>query len=371
MTTANNIVPLAQVPARIAMPDSARLRGITPVEWRVLTDTTFPGAKTAEAILMAWDYCKARHLDPFKRMIHIVPMWSSEKQREVETVWPGVAEIQTTAARTGQWAGMDSPKWGPVVVSHFRGRKKTRDGWRDHEVTVRHPEWCEVTVYRLVGGQPRAFSEPVWWLEAYSTTGGRDSDLPTEMWIARPRGQLHKCAKAASLRAAFPEEGGPTAEEMAGREIDAGGRVIDGEATEIEPEPPKAADPVGTPRTMVKLPGGDIKWVERTWEGANLALDLVERHAPGAVALNNELLDRIAALIPELADRVSAIRTAAAQALAPATAEPPADEPFWPDDRPAYDTETGEIVEPDPVSRQMAVRRGGVPTDDESTLPPD
>jgi len=40
------------------------------------------------------------------------------------------------------------------------------------------------------------------------------------MWVKRPRGQLLKCAKAASLRAAFPEEAGYTAEEMVGKSID-------------------------------------------------------------------------------------------------------------------------------------------------------
>jgi len=36
----------------------------------------------------------------------------------------------------------------------------------------------------------------------------------------RPHGQLHKVAKAASLRAAFPEEGDTTAEEMEGQTIE-------------------------------------------------------------------------------------------------------------------------------------------------------
>jgi hypothetical protein len=206
-------------------------------------------------------------------------------------------------------------------------------------------------------------------------------------WQQYPERMLQARARSFALRDVFPDVLlglGVSAEEIADGldpatpvepppELSGGsGSRANRESPEPKKtEPPKAADPVGTARTMVKLPGGDLQWVERTWEGANLALDIVEMHAPGAVALNNDLLDRIAARIPELADRVSAIRTAAAQALAPATAEPPADadEPFWPDDRPAYDTETGELL--DPVTRQMAVRRGGVPTDDDSTLPPD
>jgi hypothetical protein len=53
------------------------------------------------------------------------------------------------------------------------------------------------------------------------------------MWIKRPKGQLAKCGKAASLRAAFPEECGYAAEEMDGKTLDdiADGRVIDSSVT--------------------------------------------------------------------------------------------------------------------------------------------
>jgi hypothetical protein len=34
--------------------------GLTEQSWKVLTEVTFPTAKTPEAILMALDYCKAR-----------------------------------------------------------------------------------------------------------------------------------------------------------------------------------------------------------------------------------------------------------------------------------------------------------------------
>jgi hypothetical protein len=55
------------------------------------------------------------------------------------------------------------------------------------------------------------------------TTGvTRETAAPNEMWKKRPRGQLEKCAEAAALRAAFPEELGNdyAAEEMAGQIVD-------------------------------------------------------------------------------------------------------------------------------------------------------
>ena len=53
-----------------------------------------------------------------------------------------------------------------------------------------------------------------------SRAGGARSEVPTDMWVKRPHGQLLKCAKAASLRAAFPEEADYTAEEMEGKVIE-------------------------------------------------------------------------------------------------------------------------------------------------------
>ncbi|EGV28133.1 phage recombination protein Bet [Thiorhodococcus drewsii AZ1] len=192
--------------------------GLDPATWQVLVDSIFPTAKTVEGVLLAVRYCQARGLDIMKRPVHIVPMWNRSLGREVETVWPGIAEVQTTAARTGQWAGMDPARFGPELTQTFSGRIKTDDGWQEQQVSVTFPSWCEVTVYRLLGGERCPFTETVFWEETYARQGG--GELPTAMWIKRPRGQLLKCAKAASLRAAFPEEAGYTAEEMAGRNLE-------------------------------------------------------------------------------------------------------------------------------------------------------
>ncbi len=76
-------------------------------------------------------------------------------------------------------------------------------------------------------------------MEAYSTAGGRYSQIPTAMWIKRPKGQLAKCGKAASLRTAFPEECGYAAEEMDGKSLDDlndanEAAVLDGQATPVD-----------------------------------------------------------------------------------------------------------------------------------------
>lgn len=221
----------------LPMPVEAQgLYGLNEQSWKVLTEVTFPNAKSTEAILMALDYCRARKLDIFKKPVHIVPMWSSALGRNVETVWPSITEIQTTAARTGDWAGMDRPVWGLDITQTFTGRyKDDQDQWHETSVTVTFPEWVAVTVYRMVGGKRCPFTEEVYWLESYGTAGGKASTIPTSMWQRRPRGQLAKCGKAASLRAAFPEEIGYTAEEMDSKTLDdANGLVIDGESHHVD-----------------------------------------------------------------------------------------------------------------------------------------
>ena len=213
--------------------------GLDPASWQVLVDSIFPAAQTVEGVLLAVRYCQARGLDVMKRPVHIVPMWNRTLGREVETVWPGIAEVQTTAARTGQWAGMDPARFGPELTQTFQGRVKVQKEWQEHQVSVTFPAWCEVTVYRLIGGVRCPFTETVFWEETYARLGG--GDVPTAMWVKRPRGQLLKCAKAASLRAAFPEEASYTAEEMAGRSLDA----------ELVTAPVAASAPVSTTATAV------------------------------------------------------------------------------------------------------------------------
>lgn len=233
-----NNVPLKT--RHLPMPVEARqLYEVSEQSWKVLTEVTFPSAKTPEAIMMALDYCRTRKLDIFKKPVHIVPMWSAALGRSVETVWPSIMEIQTTASRTGLWAGMDRPVWGPDKTHTFSGRyKDDNEQWQETRVEVTFPEWVAVTVYRLVNGRRCAFTEEVYWLEAHSTAGGKYSQIPTAMWIKRPKGQLAKCGKAASLRAAFPEECGYAAEEMDGKNIDAlnDTLAINGQSTHIDTE---------------------------------------------------------------------------------------------------------------------------------------
>ncbi len=233
MATATNDTPAARPSPKAAVPAIAAPRlpyhpalqerfGIDAAMWRALVEAIFPLAQSIESVILALSYCKARKLDPFKRNVHIVPIWDSERRGYVDTVWPGIGELRTTAFRTGLYAGRDDAQLGPDITETFRDDKG--------EATVTFPEWCQVTVYRMVRGARVAFTGPrVYWLETYATRG--KSDRPNDMWTNRPRGQLEKCAEAAALRAAFPEELG---NEYCADEV---GHVRGGAGTMIDAKP--------------------------------------------------------------------------------------------------------------------------------------
>ena len=240
--------------------------GIEPSGWKALVEAVFPNAKTVDAIVMALSYCKARNLDVFKRPVHIVGMWDSKLRREVETIWPGIAELRTTAARTGNYAGCDEAEFGPIISRSFSGKMKVgRDEYKDTTVTLEFPEWCRLTVYRLMpNGQRCKFVGPkVKWLESYAAIGR--SDLPNEMWKDRAEGQLEKCAEAAALRRAFPEELGNdlTADEMAGRTIhEDGAEPIERVQTSAGPPPPSAVKSGAAPAETTKPAQDEVIDVE-------------------------------------------------------------------------------------------------------------
>ncbi|GIX10332.1 phage recombination protein Bet [Elioraea sp.] len=245
----------AIAPERLPYHPSVHERfGIDRASWRALVEAVFPTAKSVEGVILALSYCKARRLDPMKKPVHVVPIWDRERKRYVDTVWPGIGELRTTAMRTGLYAGCDAAQFGQDITKTFTG--KVGDEGRDVAVTVTFPEWAQVTVYRMVNGHRVPVPGPrVYWLETYATLG-RDG-LPNEMWRRRPRGQLEKCAEAAALRRAFPEEIGNelAADEIGAASPDEAG-IVATTATEEpsgEPEAQQRADePAEAPRRRAR-----------------------------------------------------------------------------------------------------------------------
>ena len=186
-------------------------RGLDASTVSVLKKLIFPSARNDETIALAYDYCKARGLDIMKRVVHIVSYGDQEQ------ILPGIAEYRITAARTERYAGKAAPVFGPDVTKTWTYEAFVNNKKVTKEVTITFPEYCEVAVYKIVAGTKCEFVERVYWIEAVATYKG---GCPNTMWQKRVKGQLAKCAEAASLRAAFPEELGatPTAEEMEGKD---------------------------------------------------------------------------------------------------------------------------------------------------------
>lgn len=278
------------------------------VAWRTLCDL-YPAAESVEVVLAVLDYCAMRKLDPYKKPVHIVPMYNSRARRKVQVVMPGINEIETTAHRTGKWAGMDPPEWGKLVERTFRGpMEDEQTGERQAgSVTLQFPLSCRVTVYKLVNGARHAFTEELFWEESYGRAGFR-SEVPNARWQQAPRQMLHKCVKAAVLRATFPEEGfGYAAEEMEDREVEAG-MTIDGVAEREASKPPtekpaqqieNAAEPATQParKTWAVL----VDEIEAAFAAA-YSRDAIDRVlASGAV---QKVLDQASANVRERLDRV-------------------------------------------------------------------
>lgn len=175
----------------------------------VLQSSLYPGAAPA-SIKMVIGYCRAAGLDPMQKPVHIVPMWDGKARQMRDVVMPGVNLYRIQASRSGQFAGMSEPEFGPDITATVGGQ------------TITYPEWCRVTVKRLLtSGIIAEFTAREFWVENYATKGGQEKSVaPNAMWTKRPRGQIAKCAAAQALRIAFPEiASAPTADEMEGKQI--------------------------------------------------------------------------------------------------------------------------------------------------------
>lgn len=180
-----------------------------------LGNSLYVGARP-ESIKMVLEYCRAAHLDPLQKPVHIVPMnvknpvtgnygWH-------DVIMPGIGHYRIQADRSGTLAGISKPEFGPQETGNFQNKA-------GNQMNFSYPQWCEVIVKKVVGNAICDFIGHEFWLENYATDS-RDSSAPNAMWKKRPHGQLAKCAEAQALRKAFPEIGAqPTAEEMLGKDM--------------------------------------------------------------------------------------------------------------------------------------------------------
>ena len=167
---------------------------------KTLKETVYPDASNDE-VKMVYSYCKALGLDPMTKPVHLVPMPKRVNGQFVyqTCVMPSINLYRTIAHRSGNYAGKSEPEFGPEI--------KTQG--------IKHPEWCKVTVYRMLNGEKCAYTAKEYWNENVATSYDKktSSKKINQMWSMRPKGQIAKCAEAQALRQAFGLEmlGLPTA----------------------------------------------------------------------------------------------------------------------------------------------------------------
>ncbi len=174
-----------------------------------LVSSLYPGAKR-ESAEMVLAYCEAAGLDPMQKPVHIVPMSVKTGQIDADgndvyemrdVVMPGIGLYRIQATRTGAYAGQDEPEFGPMVPLTYKkkiiswengqnGRRVRKERWEDTELLF--PQWCKVTVYRLVQGHRVPFTAKEFWLENYGTASAW-TEAPNKMWERRTLAQLAKC----------------------------------------------------------------------------------------------------------------------------------------------------------------------------------
>lgn len=294
----------------------------------VLRSSLYPGARE-ESVKLVLGYCRAAGLDPIQKPVHIVPMRVKvgKDYQWRDTVMPGIGLYRTQAARTGSFAGISEPEFGPTKTLAWSDEETGKSG------SIEYPEWCRITVRRLVQGVIAEFTATEFWIENYATAG-RGTNRPNEMWSRRSRGQLAKCCEAQALRRAFPEVGAqPTAEEFEGREfVDAddlpgateagsaraaprrrsqAAEVIDvpasaqatgasepppaADAGERKPVQPPPAQPDGAGATS-KIGAGEVMWLRSKAKSASLDDAALLEIAGGAASIEDLTIDQFKAL---------------------------------------------------------------------------
>ncbi len=205
-----------------------------------LKASLYPEASDASVRLVI-SYCKALRLDPIMRVVHIVKFGNKE------VLLPGIGLYRTLAHRSGVYAGLSEPEFGPTITEEFqkplykwtRVQKKDGSFYNKREVVgheavkVAYPEWCKITAKKIVLGKIVETTTVEYWKENYATVSN-DSNCPNEMWTKRPHGQLSKCTECQCLRKMFPEfiPQQPTFEEMEGKEL-IGNDYIEGTAEHV------------------------------------------------------------------------------------------------------------------------------------------
>lgn len=143
--------------------------------------------------------CRQHGLSPFKKEIYLVKYNSSQGPQYHNIV--GIDGLRIKAARTGQHAGIDDPKYNVQANGGFDTSAMVK-------ASGKLPISCTVTVYRMVSGTRCPFTATVIFDEYYpavaaAAAGGKQAFSKA---ASMPFNMIAKCAEAKALKMAFSDE---------------------------------------------------------------------------------------------------------------------------------------------------------------------
>jgi phage recombination protein Bet len=203
---------------------TANITTLTPINQ--LIDTYLSSVKTASGLpptevdkVNFITFCLVNNLNPIKKQAYLL---GYDKKKDFIVSISGYISI---AMQTGLFAGIARP--------HFAYVNNNLDS-------------CSISVYRIVKGEKCEFvgtayySERVQLTDEYSAGRKTGKMKPNDAWAKQPKTMLEKCAKAAALRNAFPDQlsGVYTEDEMPKADVE-----IEAKKPEVVPEIEYITDP--------------------------------------------------------------------------------------------------------------------------------
>jgi phage recombination protein Bet len=169
---------------------------VTPDQIQTLAKAGVIPFDTPPAVLEVFAHaCKQHNLSPFKKEIYLVK-YNSSQGAQYHTI-VGIDGFRMKAARTGQNAGVDDPRYNVQANGTFETAAMVK-------VSGKLPISCSVTVYRLIGGQRCPFTATVIFDEYYPAVATGKAGFSKA--AVMPFNMIAKCAEAKALKMAFSDE---------------------------------------------------------------------------------------------------------------------------------------------------------------------
>ncbi len=214
---------------------------------KALIRRTLAKDATPEQFEMFLEVCQRTGLNPFAKQIYCVVRKGYGDKPPTMTIQTGIDGLRLIAQRTGEYEGQTPPEWcGP------------EGSWRDVWLEDEPPKAARVGVRR------RGFLDPVYGIAKYDSyvqmvdvydgnqrTGKK---RPNEMWARMADNMLAKCAEAAALRKAFPQELSGLHTEVEGRAADYIAASNGEDRPLIKPPKSKKAKQIEAPAAAVADP---------------------------------------------------------------------------------------------------------------------